>query len=312
MDASMLSGPRRYSPVMNLPPTGGFRGTGTGREPDFFSAQIVTARRFYLDLHPNLNKRISVVCAGNEHCTPDYHIHRSGFRYFSLEFVARGEGVVRLGRSAEAHAVSTGSVFVYGPRIAHDIQSSAKAPLVKYFVSLLGRSARKLLRAPAPGQLIQTSAPQEILSLLEDLISAGLRRTQYRQEICDVLTEHLLLRIAETAVPAGTLGTQAFDTYVRCREMIEGQYMQWQDLAQIAERCQVDEAYLCRLFGRFDHVSPWQYVIWLRMRQAAERLQTPGKRVRDVADELGFSDPFQFSRSFRKVFGVSPVQFMKR
>lgn len=308
MDATVFLEPSASEPGTRGTP----RPAGTAREPEFFSAQIVTARRFYLSLHPNLTRRISVVCAGSEHCTADYHIQRTGFQFWSLEFVARGEGMLRLGRSAESQKISTGSVFVYGPRIPHDMQSNPKAPLVKYFVTVAGRSARKLLRAPAPGKLMQTSAPPEIISLLENLISSGLRKTQYRQEICNALVEHLLLRIAETAVPMGTLGTQAFDTYQRCRAVIEGQYLQWENLAQIAEASRVDEAYMCRLFHRYDHVSPWQYVIWLRMREAAERLQRRGTKVKQVAEELGFSDPYQFSRSFRKVFGLSPAQFVRR
>ena len=48
------------------------------------------------------------------------------------------------------------------------------------------------------------------------------------------------------------------------------------------------------------------------MRAAMERLQAPGALVRTVASDLGFGDPFQFSRTFRRVLGVSPREFVRR
>ena len=47
------------------------------------------------------------------------------------------------------------------------------------------------------------------------------------------------------------------------------------------------------------------------MAQAARRLQSPGILVKHVAEELGFADPFHFSRTFKRVFGVSPGRFIR-
>ena len=123
--------------------------------------------------------------------------------------------------------------------------------------------------------------------------------------------EHLLLRIAETAVPPGTVGTDAFESYHRCKEWIDANYLKLTTLAEVADHCGLDQTYICRLFQRFAHQSPWRYVLHLKMRDAAQRLETQGLLVRQVAAEFGFSDPFQFSRAFRRVMGISPRQFVK-
>jgi AraC family transcriptional regulator of arabinose operon len=47
------------------------------------------------------------------------------------------------------------------------------------------------------------------------------------------------------------------------------------------------------------------------MGQAAERLLAQDASIGRVAEELGFSDPFHFSRVFKKVFGVPPGQFAR-
>jgi AraC-like DNA-binding protein len=45
------------------------------------------------------------------------------------------------------------------------------------------------------------------------------------------------------------------------------------------------------------------------MQQAAAQLQTSNDTIKQVADTLGFSDPFHFSRVFKSVLGVSPSRF---
>jgi len=45
------------------------------------------------------------------------------------------------------------------------------------------------------------------------------------------------------------------------------------------------------------------------MNHAAKRLQQPGALVKQVAEEVGFTDPFHFSRVFNSVFGLSHTAF---
>jgi AraC-like DNA-binding protein len=288
------------------------RRPAAGEEPAFFSVQITEARRFYLHPAGTARGRLAVVCGGGEHCAGDYHICREDFPHLAVEFVAGGEGLLRM--NGKSHRLVPGAVFAYGPGVAHDIQVAGGRPLVKYFVGFVGAETRRLMKSPGaePGQVVQTSAPEELLHLFEDLISAGLRETPYRARICAVLGEHLLLRIAESAVPLGAIGTESFGTYQRCRHYIETHYRHLRGLEELGTRCGLDPAYICRLFGRYDHQSPWQYVLRLKMREALERLQAPGALVRTVASDLGFGDPFQFSRTFRRVFGVSPREFVRR
>ena len=280
-------------------------------DPAFFSTQISHARRFYLDPSPRPSAALAVVSGGVEHCRPDYHMQRPGFAYLSIEFVAAGEGSISL--KGKSRRLSAGDIFAYGPRIPQDIHSDPQRPLIKYFVDFTGRKARTLLNppGPAPGKLVQTSHPHDIRRLFDELIDAGLRSTPFRTDICAAILQHLLLRIAETSVPPGTASTAAFETYQRCHQFIQNHYLELRGLAEIAARCRLDASYLCRLFDRFDYESPYQYLTRLKMIYAAEQLQMPGTLVKQVAGKLGFMDPFNFSRTFTRVLGLSPNKFVQ-
>ena len=283
----------------------------TGVEPAFFSSQIAEARRFFLRLNDPAPAGFNVVCGGSEHCSSDYHIARNDFPYVAVEFVARGEGSLVM--NGQTYPLMTGAVFVYGPGVAHDFRCRPEKPMIKYFLDLAGpRVVQRLVRpAPRPGEIVQSSAPEHIAEIFEHLIDAGKRDTPFRERMCRTISEYLLLRIAESAVPLGSVGTSTFETFQRCRQWMDQNYRQALSLEQIATECRVDESYMCRLFKRYAHQSPWQYVLRLKMRHAAQRLQERAARVGDVAYEFGFSDPFQFSRTFRRVFGISPRTFMR-
>jgi len=280
-------------------------------EPAFFSRQIADARRFYLRLDGPWPEDFNLVCGGIERCASDFHIVRDDFPYVAVEFVAQGEGILVLNN--QTHTLMTGAVFAYGPGVAHDIRCRPDKPMTKYFVNFGGPHVSKMLVSPGPkpGEIMQSSAPEHIVEIFEQLIDAGKRDTPFRERICQAIGEHLLLRLAESAVPLGAIGTATFETFQRCRQWVDRNYRQIERLGEIALECHVDEAYLCRLFKRYAHHSPWQYILRLKMRDAAQRLQSNELRVSEVAYEFGFADPFQFSRTFHRVFGISPRSFMQ-
>jgi AraC-like DNA-binding protein len=127
--------------------------------------------------------------------------------------------------------------------------------------------------------------------------------------ICSTLLEYLVYRIADIRGTEINAPSKAFLTYKNCRQQIKKNFITLNSLQDIAEACVIDPAYLCRLFKRFDTQSPHQYLLNLKMTYAADRFQESGILVKEIAHELGFNDPFHFTRIFKKVFGISPQSF---
>jgi AraC-like DNA-binding protein len=277
--------------------------------PEFFSADVTEARRFYLDLHPPKSRQLAVVCGGLEHCKPDYAIHRETFPFYSIEYVARGRGRVTL--KGRTHSLQAGSLFSYGPGVAHHIVGDRGDRLVKYFVDFTGPRATMLLRACrlSTGRASQVVPANALQPLFDELIQAGLLVRRDSGVLCLKLLECLALRIAGAYASFGSTETQAFATFLRCRQHIEQHSLRLRTLGQIADECHVNNAYLCRLFRRYDNQSPCQYLLRLKMNYAARRLQEQGALVKRVAEEAGFTDPFHFSRAFTSVFGIAPSAF---
>jgi len=276
------------------------------RNPDFFSAQVSRERRFYLNLKPSPKTRLAVLCGGVEHCAANYAISRRFFPFYAFEFVSHGSGRLKL--KGREHPLQPGSVFSYGPGIAHDISTELRSPLVKYFVDFTGPDATRLLTATRlkPGTVTSVFPPGEIQPLFEELIRNGRRGTPGSHEICVGLLRGLALKILDARAPLPGRDTLAFSTYQQCREHIQNNFLKLRSIEQVAAECHLDNTYLCRLFQRYDHQSPYRWLVRLKMNYAAERLQVPGTLVKQVAEEAGFANQFHFSRVFKSVFGLSP------
>jgi AraC-like DNA-binding protein len=77
----------------------------------------------------------------------------------------------------------------------------------------------------------------------------------------------------------------------------------------MAEAVGVSTVHLRRLFHDVLGLSPQRFVTRCRMQQAAERLAKTDRLVRQVAIEVGYEDPFHFSKTFRQTYGLSPSRY---
>lgn len=282
------------------------------QQPRYFSRQVVEAQRFYLNLRRNVPGDLAVMSGGLEKCTPDYDNARKNFAHPCVEFVARGTGTLLFGQ--QQHALTPGTIFAYGPRLGHRITTSADAPLWKYFVVFTGAASAQLMERAGipPGSVGHIVRPERLQAIFDDLIGQGLSDHADRASQCATVFQYLLLKIGELNRPADEVGVRAYATYERIRRHIAEHFETITCLTEIADASGVDVAYLCRLFRRFGRESPFQYLQHLRLNRAAELLQTTELLVKDIAGQLHFADAFNFSRSFRNAFGVSPNELRKR
>ena len=81
-------------------------------------------------------------------------------------------------------------------------------------------------------------------------------------------------------------------------------------LADLAHAVHVSPNYLTGLFRAETGKPLGQFILMERIALAQRRLRAPEASVKAVALELGFADPFTFSRAFKRVTGRSPKTWM--
>ena len=83
----------------------------------------------------------------------------------------------------------------------------------------------------------------------------------------------------------------------------------WWRVSELAELMDISEDTLRREFVRKTGLLPKAYIEQFKLRQAAELLATTALPVSEVALRFGYRDCYHFSRRFKVVFDVSPMNY---
>lgn len=96
-------------------------------------------------------------------------------------------------------------------------------------------------------------------------------------------------------------------SYVRrAKNYMKNNYMQEISIDNITRQLGLDRSYFCRIFTKAEGIPPSQYLMNIRLDHAAELLSEKGYTVAQAAINSGYPDAVNFSRMFKRKFGVSP------
>jgi transcriptional regulator GlxA family with amidase domain len=83
------------------------------------------------------------------------------------------------------------------------------------------------------------------------------------------------------------------------------------DLEMLAGIAIMSKYHFLRTFRHFVGMTPYQFLLSVRMRRAAVRLATSSEPVSTIAFDTGFGDLSTFNGRFRDVFGMSPTVYRR-
>lgn len=281
------------------------------------SKQTSGQRHFFAN--PGISKtkdKITVVCGGWERCAPDYVIERDGFRFHAVEFVARGRGTLCV--FGHKHELGPGMLFSYGPGVPHRITTDANEPLEKYFVDFGGRVAAKLVKDLHAAGVTRVDDSEFTRACFERLLETGEQASglagigaMKRLHVMSLLVELIVNHATTGPSPSMERAGVSRQGYERCLALLRKNFLSLGNAAELARIAHMDGAYMSRLFQRHGNESPYRMLVRLKMNHAAEQLATGAQSLKEIGVNIGFPDPYHFSRVFKRVHGLPPGRFRK-
>ena len=95
-------------------------------------------------------------------------------------------------------------------------------------------------------------------------------------------------------------------------EFMKGHVREPLKVATLAALVNLSRSHYTTLFHRVTGYAPLSYLNHLRMQRAVQLLNTTNLSIKQVSEQLGFSDQFYFSRAFRKMHNHSPSEHRQR
>lgn len=193
------------------------------------------------------------------------------------------------------------SVFqlVKNPFISEDEIVKDQASISRWVVSFIEEFNIKLQRK-AP-DLVQED-------YLEDMHSAvnALRLHSRVIELISVLAQHFLSteRLQDAAIPPSQIRIAH-----EAANWLENNLENKVKIEELANHLNFHRSYLTQCFKKTYGISPSDYLIRIRMREARKLLLETEHSIEYISQKLSFSSTGHFSRTFRSIMDISPLQF---
>lgn len=228
-------------------------------------------------------------------------------------FVYTLGGRGRFGYGAGELVTQAGDAIFLRPHTLHDYSVEAGLEywhlLWTHFHPRAHWAAYLQLPEVAPGLLhLHVAGPErerveERFAEVHTLATGGLER---REDFAMNALEETLL-VLDTLNPRAhrTLDPRVARAQALLRERLAGRVT----LAELAAACHLSESRLSHLFREQTGATPLQFLEAERLERAKRLLELTPITVQDVAAEVGFENPFYFTRRFRRYTGRSPRAF---
>ncbi|WP_409346349.1 AraC family transcriptional regulator [Paenibacillus sp. MBLB4367] len=165
------------------------------------------------------------------------------------------------------------------------------------------------------GERLGTMGADEPAAKKADDLKKSLDRSVLLLNIHSSLLEGvgLLTAFLLNAGRSGLLSSKAKPSQIRlAREaacLIEEREDERVSIAELARQLNVHRTHLHQCFKTVYGVSPSDYAQQKRLREAKHMLQTTSWSIEEIGHRLRFSSTAHFSRMFRSMAGISPLQF---
>jgi AraC-like DNA-binding protein len=211
--------------------------------------------------------------------------------------------------------VTEGSALLIPPGTPHVYGADANDPWVIWWVhfggvrmldylQILGVSAaRPLLFVPDVHRILDAFAETDAW------VTHGY--TEVSQVGLSTSLVHLLglLRSLQRAPDARARRTE--ELVRRTIRFMRDHLAETHSLQELADLAELSVPHYSALFRKLTDSSPGRFYSHLKIQRACELLDTTDRPIASIAEEVGYLDPFHFSRTFKQVVGKPPSEYRR-
>ena len=229
-----------------------------------------------------------------------------------LFFITGGHGLFHM--NEKVFPIAVNDVVVVSANVPHTELSQTANPL-SYIV--LGVDGMEVMPEFGDCTMIHLTGQQTKLSVCLDLLLEEAReQADGWEDICQNLLEILLRRLVrnkDLSLSAATAtSTKSNRECELVRRYIDNHFKENLRLDDLAALAHINKYYLSHTFQKEFGISPISYLISRRIQESRYLLSDTDHTLSQIAHILGFSSLSYFSQSFRRMEGISPMEYRRQ
>lgn len=244
------------------------------------------------------------------HYSEEWHSTLHTHACTELFFITGGHGVFQVWQNQFPVAIN--DLVVVNAGIPHTETSHMGSPMEYIVMGVEGLE----MPADATGcALLHLAEEQATVTACLRIITQEIRAEQTGcDEICQSLLDAILIRLRrreDFALGQSSSGYRSGRSCDMVRRYIDNHFKEDLTLDQLAEMAHISKYYLAHTFREAFHTSPISYLISRRIQESRFLLRETDLSLSQIAQILGFSSLSYFSQSFRRLEGISPIEYRK-
>ncbi|MCS7463535.1 helix-turn-helix domain-containing protein [Paenibacillus doosanensis] len=270
-------------------------------------------------LHNTANENLTTVpgiLISDHYIRPSgYMVKRSkGTQDFYLTYTVSGKGIFHNG--VESKECGEGEITIITPGTPHYYGTKEQETWQFYWCHFMPKEEwASLLLLPEGIKGIKWLAVENA-SITARIASAFANLVQYSNE-SGPFSERLAVNALEEVLllTAGSRAAEIRKIDPRVQEaldLLSQHYSRPFTVASLASEVSLSPSRFAHLFKKQTGESVMETLIKIRLRHAKKRLEHTSLSIAEIAAEVGFNNPFYFTRQFTSFFGCPPATFRRK
>ena len=230
---------------------------------------------------------------------------------YQLLYIVSGKGHFYF--HGEDRVVYAGRMVLIQPRQEQRYEYFGEDKPEVYWVHFTGSDVKNILRRyqiPMDDPIFYSGASSTYSYLFKEMIHELQNcKTGYEDLLTMYLRQIFLLVQRTRQEERPTVSTYIQEEMEFARRYFNEHYNEPISIQEYAESRNMSVCYFQRNFKQIVKHTPMQYLLTIRVNNAASLLETTDYSMAEIAAIVGYEDPLYFSRLFRKIKGVSPRDY---
>jgi AraC-like DNA-binding protein len=232
---------------------------------------------------------------------------------YQLIYISGGRGVFESKQTGRV-AIQAGHVLVVFPGVWHRYRPAVAAGWEENRIGFEGKVADKTVRAffsPAK-PVITVGQSRELKDLIRSMAGLVDKAPACCHQIIAARAMEAIALVRSLSMALRPADKHTAEKIQRAREYLNQHCKENIDIKDLAAKLGLSESRLRAVFKGETGVAPHQYLLNIRMNLARHWLTDSSLTIGQIAEELGFSSVFYFSRLFKNKVGCAPSVYRKR
>ncbi len=264
--------------------------------------------------HNPISKQLYITDIGIYPKAKDHLRERvNGSKQHILMYCTDGEGWILIGNNRIN--VKANQYFIIPANIPHTYGSSKDNPWTIYWIHFSGLTADYFIDTISEAQNItpsEISRIDERLDLFEEMIqNLEMGYSMENIDYANICLWHFLASFRYLSQFRQVRKPQERDLTEKSIFYMRKHLKEKLTLEDLAQQANLSVAHYSMLFKQKTGHSPLNYLIQLKIQNACRLLDHTHLNIKEIAQQVGYDDPYYFSRIFKKIMNISPKEYRK-